>query len=534
MTRPSHPERLDSHPERLDSHPESSEGSSERLHSHPERSEGSLSSQGSSEIAQPKILTQIEDDARAEVAHAFVDIAADYFAETRDRSTRSSTSHTPATLAERFDEPIPQAGAPISEIIERLRTQVMPDSNHLWHPRYVGHQMAGPVPAAVWAESLTGALNQSVAVWEMSPIGTVIEHRVIAWMNELVGFTPGAGGTMTSGGTEATFTALLAARNAAIPDAWTNGVGADPPLILCGEHTHYAATRAGAELGLGMKSVIAVRSRNFKIDPDGLALKMRALLSSGKRIMAVVATAGSTATGSFDDLESISALCDEYGIWLHVDAAHGGSALLSQKHRSRLRGIASARSLAWDPHKLMLIPSPSSMVLVRDERDLDRAFSQRAPYLFHDPRGERVWDQGTRSFMCTRRADVLKLWVALQRYGVKGFAELHDYFCDLTRYMWEEINERKDFEALHQPESNILCFRYLPSPANGQKFDDAAIDEINRELRERYNRSGEGWTTATSLAGRRVLRVTIMNPRTTTADIRDTLDGLAAIGRSLA
>jgi L-2,4-diaminobutyrate decarboxylase len=249
--------------------------------------------------------------------------------------------------------------------------------------------------------------------------------------------------------------------------------------------------------------------------------------------MAVVATAGSTATGSFDDLETVAALCDEYGLWMHVDAAHGGSALLSAKHRSRLRGIARARSIVWDPHKLMLLPVPSSVVLVRDERDLDAAFSQRAPYLFHDPSGERVWDQGTRSFMCTRRAEVLKLWVALQRYGIDGLAELHDYFCALTRFMWEEIAERDDFEALHEPESNILCFRYLPKAQNGRVLDDAAVDEINRELRERYNRSGEGWITATNLGGRRVLRVTILNARTTTADVRDILDGLAAVGASL-
>jgi L-2,4-diaminobutyrate decarboxylase len=249
--------------------------------------------------------------------------------------------------------------------------------------------------------------------------------------------------------------------------------------------------------------------------------------------MAVVATAGSTPTGSFDDLQTIAALCDEYGIWLHVDAAHGGSALLSDKHRFRLRGVERARSVVWDPHKLMLLPVPSSVVLVRDERDLDAAFSQRAPYLFHDPQGERVWDQGTRSFMCTRRAEVLKLWVAFQRYGIDGLAELHEYACALTRFMWEAIAERDDFDALHEPESNILSFRYLPKPTNGRVLGDAAVDEINRELRERYNRSGEGWITATNLAGRRVLRVTILNPRTTTADIRAMLDGLAAAGASV-
>ena len=481
------------------------------------------------EIPQPKILATIESDARPEVARAFTDVAADYFAESRDRSSRASTEHRPATLAERFDEPVPRTGVSLDEIIARIRTQIVPESNHLCHPRYAGHQMAGPLPAAVWTECITAALNQSVAVFEMSPIATVIEHRVISWMCELAGFGPSSGGTLTSGGTEATFTSLLAARGAAIPDAWTNGVGANPPVLVCGEHTHYAATRAGAQLGLGMRNVLPVRSRNFKIDLAALASKLRALLTAGRRVMAVVATAGSTATGSFDDLETVAALCDEYGIWLHVDAAHGGSALLSQKHRSRLRGIARARSVVWDPHKLMLVPVPSSVVLVRDERDLDAAFSQRAPYLFHDPNGERAWDQGPRSFMCTRRAEVLKLWVALQRYGIDGLAELHDYFCALTRFMWEEIAERPDFVALHEPECNILCFRYV---GTGRLADDA-LDALNRELRERYNRSGEGWITATNLAGRRVLRVTLMNPRTTTGDIRDILDGIARVGAQL-
>ena len=485
------------------------------------------------DIPQPKILSTIEADARADVAREFIGVAADYLADSRDRSSRASTQNAPVVLAERFDEPAPRTGVSVDEIISRIRTQIVPDSNHLYHPRYAGHQMAGPLPAAIWTESITAALNQSVAVWEMSPVATVIEHRVIAWMCELAGLPPGSGGTLTSGGTEATFTALLAARNAAIPDAWTNGVGANPPVLVCGEHTHYAATRAGAELGLGMKNVIPVRSRNYKLDPDALAAKLRALLGVGRRVMAVVATAGSTATGSFDDIETIAALCDEYGIWLHVDGAHGASALLSQKHRVRLRGVERARSVVWDPHKLMLVPVPSSVVLVRDERDLDAAFSQRAPYLFHEARGERVWDQGTRSFMCTRRAEVLKLWVALQRYGIDGLAELHDYFCALTRFMWEEIAEREDFEALHEPESNILCFRYLPKAQNGRVLDDAAVDEINRELRERYNRSGEGWITATNLGGRRVLRVTILNARTTTTDVRAILDGLAAAGASV-
>jgi L-2,4-diaminobutyrate decarboxylase len=314
-----------------------------------------------------------------------------------------------------------------------------------------------------------------------------------------------------------------------MPDAWAHGVGSDPPALLCGEHAHYAVTRAGAELGIGMRNVLPVRSRNYRMDIDALHGALAEMSRAGKRVMAVVATAGSTATGSMDDLETIAALCDQFGVWMHVDAAHGGSALFSATHRARLAGIERARSLAWDPHKIMLLPSQAGMLLVRDERDLDSAFSQRAPYLFQGGGGERVWDQGTRNFICSRRADVFKLWVALQRYGADLFGTMYDYFCDLTRLFYEEVVERADFEPLHEPDSNILCFRYI---GDGNRTDEE-LDALNRELRERYNMSGEGWITATNLDGRRVLRVTLMNPRTTATDVRDVLDGLAQVARTL-
>ena len=175
---------------------------------------------------------------------------------------------------------------------------------------------------------------------------------------------------------------------------------------------------------------------------------------------------------------------------------------------------------------MMLLPSQAGTLLVRDARELESAFSQRAPYLFADAHAERSWDQGPRSFMCSRRADALKLWVALQRYGADALGELYDYFCALARFMFEEIAERAGFVALHEPEGNILCFRYVGSGG----LSNVTLDEVNRELRERYNQSGEGWITATNLDGRRVLRVTLMNPRTTTDDIRDILDGLARVG----
>jgi L-2,4-diaminobutyrate decarboxylase len=245
--------------------------------------------------------------------------------------------------------------------------------------------------------------------------------------------------------------------------------------------------------------------------------------------MAVVATAGTTATGSFDDLETIGALCDARGIWLHVDGAHGASALLSLTHRHRLAGLGRARSIAWDPHKMMLMPLTASAVLVRHEADLEAAFSQAAPYLFH-ARAGRNWDQGLRSFACSRRIDALKVWVALQRYGAEGLGALYDHLCAGARSLHAIVAARPDFTALHEPASNILCFRYVGDGS----LDDPALDTLNLRLRDEYNRSGAGWITTTVLGGRRVLRVTIMNPRTAVGDLQAVVDGLARLGKELA
>jgi L-2,4-diaminobutyrate decarboxylase len=477
----------------------------------------------------PDVVSELERDATAEVGVAFARLIADYLAETRAGTGRVSTALTPSELARRFDEPLPQTGRPIGEVLARLERDVLPDCNHLCHPRSMGHQVSAPLPAAVWTEALTGVLNQSGAVWEMSPVGTVIEAQVIRWMCQLAGFGHGASGAFTSGGTEATFTALLTARQAVIPEVWRLGVGANPPIVVCGEHAHYAVARAVGELGLGTDRLVTVPAREHRMDVAALERLLKRLDSEGCRVMAVVATAGTTATGAFDDLEAVGHMCQDRGLWLHVDGTHGASALLSPTHRARVAGIERARSIAWDPHKMMLMPLTASVVLVRDERDLEAAFSQRAPYLFHAGSDERDWDQGLRTFQCSRRLDAFKVWVALQRYGASGLAALYDQLCTRARALYEAARARRDFRPLHEPESNILCFRYVGSGT----LDEEQLDRLNLRLREAFNRSGDGWITATMLDGRRVLRVTLMNPRTSDADLERVLDGLADIGARL-
>ena len=476
------------------------------------------------------VMRELERDASPDAAALMTGLAAEYFETTRRGEGPVSAGPPPNEIAARFDEPMPESGCSLEEVAARVRRDVLASANRLAHPMYMGHQVSFPLSTAVWTDAVISALNQSVAVEEMSPTLTALETRVIRWMCDAVGFPPESGGTMTSGGTEATFSALLAARAAALPDAWMNGIAEPKPVVLCGEHTHYAVTRAVAELGLGMRSAIVIPSVNYRMDHAALSRELDRLRTLGVPVMAVVATAGHTATGAFDDIDAIGRMCEERGIWLHIDGAHGATAVLSDRHRHRVRGLERARSIAWDPHKMMLLPLPAGMLLVRDERDLQAAFAQRAPYLFHgDTTAARIRDQGVRSFQCSRRADVLKLWVVLQRLGRKGIAALHDHLCDRAAIVRDELAGHTEFVVLHEPESNILCFRYV---GDGSLADDE-LDAVNREIRERYNRSGVGWITSTLLGGRRVLRVTMMNPRSTRAHVRAMIDSLLGLGREV-
>jgi hypothetical protein len=191
------------------------------------------------------ILDALDDDATFAAGERVASLVTEYLAAAHAAEGPVSTSLSAAQLAARFDEPVPTRGSPLPDVLARVRDSILADANRLAHPMAMGHQVSAPLPATVWAESIIAALNQSVAVCEMSPTLSCVERRVVRWMADLAGYGADAGGTLTSGGTEATFTALLAARAAVRPDAWTDGVGAGAPVVA----------RAVGELGLGTRSM---------------------------------------------------------------------------------------------------------------------------------------------------------------------------------------------------------------------------------------------------------------------------------------
>lgn len=480
---------------------------------------------------------QLAADAEAlrSAGHDLIDRMADYLAGIESRPV--STPLSPAELERRFDEPLPREGRPAGEVWDEVWRDVVGSAIHFAHPMYMGHQVAPPLPHAVLADTLASLLNQSLAVWEMSPTGTLVEERVVRWLADALGFPASAAGTLVSGGSVANLTGLLAAREARFPGCWTDGVArtadAERAVLLVSEHSHYSVERTAGLMGLGSHSVIGVGERDGKMCPAELERAIGDLRREGLIPFAVSATAGATATGLFDPLDPIADVCQRAGVWMHVDGAHGASFVMSETLRHLVHGIERADSVAWDPHKMLWMPMSTGAVLVRDGRHLEAAFRQKAPYLFHTRPGEdRCRDAGRMTLQCTRRFDALKLWVALRHYGADHFAGLLERTAAATRSLRDKLEAAPDFQPMHAAESNILCFRHLPESVRAWK--DGEVDAFQAELRARLNASGRGWITTTVLNERRVLRVTLMNPRTGDEHLERLVDALREIGREVA
>jgi L-2,4-diaminobutyrate decarboxylase len=428
----------------------------------------------------------------------------------------------PPEVLERW--PCPESGP--TETLENILADVLAGSTHQHHPGFVGQQLSVPPPLVGPVSMLATILNNSAAIFEGAPVLIALEHRVVTWMKHKIGYDEQAAGILTSGGSLGALTALLAMRQAKMPsDVWHDGLWeAQPGAVLVCREAHYCNRRASAILGFGERLVRPVETdENFAMDLGSLEAAYDQACSLGARPLAVVANAGSTATGSYDDLEAIAGFCEAHDLWLHVDAAHGGSAILSARYAPLLRGIDRADSIVWDAHKLMLMPSMCTAVLFRNRAHLDNTFRQEAAYLLSGPT-DSWYEPARRNFETTKPAIVLPLYVALRTLGVSFFGEYIDYVYDLARAFADELQSRPNFELLVRPQSNIVCFRVRAIPEKA--------DALQLRLREAVNLEGRFFIMRTTMRGATWLRVVLMNPATRLADLRALLDELTDLARA--
>ncbi len=451
------------------------------------------------------------------LGHELIDLLADHLADAHARKGPVLPVRAPEDEA--ADWPVPALDARVD--LRALIARVIASSNHLHHPRYVGHQVSAPLPVAALAELASAVLNNGMAVFEMGPAATAMERACLQWMARKLGLGDGAGGVLTSGGSVGNLTALLAARQGhAGSDPWTDGVHAGPPLsILVGGDAHYSIARAAQIMGLGAAAVVPVAlDARHRLDPAALPASLERARRGGRRPIAVVASTCSTATGAFDPLSPIADFCEAEALWLHVDAAHGGAAALSPHHAHLLAGIERADSIVWDAHKMLAQPALVTAVLFREARRSFETFAQRASYLFGEA---NEWDIGQRTLECTKRMMSLELYATLACDGERVLAAHVERTFELGARLAALVSEAPDFELALAPDCNIVCFRHTPAGV-----PDADLDALQSHARAEILRSGAFYLVETWLDGKRYLRTTIMNPLTDEADLRALLDAI--------
>jgi L-2,4-diaminobutyrate decarboxylase len=422
----------------------------------------------------------------------------------------------PAEMAAAWETPFSEAPASDPRALSDLFARVVAEANHLHHPRYIGHQVTAPLPVAALADLVSALLNNSMAVYEMGPGATAIERAVIRFLASRLGYGPGADGVLTHGGSIGNLTALLAARQAKAGfDAWTEGSAGGPPLAVLGSaQAHYCVARAAQIMGWGKGGFVAVPvDDRFRLRPEALDAAFARAVDAGRRPIAVAASACSTATGSFDPLPEIASFCEERGLWFHVDGAHGASAALSDKTRHLVAGIERADSVVWDAHKMMLVPGLVTAVLFRDGARSYEAFAQEASYLFEGGDREDEWfNIGTRTLECTKRMLGFQLYAALAIHGTQFFGDyVADTFDRAARFA-SRLAREPDFEVAIPPQCNIVCFRHRPEGATD-------LDALQAALRRRLIEDGSFYLVQTRLPAGVFLRITIINPLTSDADL---------------
>lgn len=403
-------------------------------------------------------------------------------------------------------------------MLDELDEVYLRDAIYFHHPRYLAHLNCPVVIPAVLGEAVLSAVNSSLDTWDQSAGGTLIERKLIDWTNERIGLGPHADGVFTSGGSQSNLQALLLARE----EAKTDSLG--KLRIFASEVSHFSVKKSAKLLGLGQDAVVSIPvGADKRMQTVALARELERCKNAGLVPMAVVATAGTTDFGSIDPLPEVAALCEQFGVWMHVDAAYGCGLLASLKYRGRIDGIERADSVTVDYHKSFFQPVSSSALLVRDADTLRHA-TYHAEYL--NPRRavqERIPNQVDKSLQTTRRFDALKLWMTLRVMGADGVGQLFDEVCDLAEDGWKLLAADPRFDVVVEPSLSTLVYRYIPAAVT----DPAEIDRANLYARKALFASGDAVVAGTKVAGRHYLKFTLLNPETTADDIAAVLDLIA-------
>jgi len=426
-------------------------------------------------------------------------------------------------LAFSLAEPLPRSGMELEPILDLLFDRAIPASLNTAGPGYLAYIPGGGIFHTAVADLLADAVNRYVGIWAAAPALVQLEANVIRWFCEMVDYPESAGGILTSGGSLANFTAILAARADRLPEDFLKGT------LYTSSQTHHSVEKAAALAGFPARNVrsIEVDDRQ-RIRLDRLAQRLAEDRAAGLVPFLLVVNAGTTNTGAVDDLDAAADLAVREGLWLHVDGAYGGFFVLTTEGRKAFRGIQRADSITLDPHKGLGLPYGTGSLLVRDPRKLRQANHASADYLQDMQEDEARIDFSELSPELTRPFRGLRIWLPLKLHGIEPFRVHLEEKLALARLALAGLREIPFLEIVAEPQLSILAFRL-----NQEGLEPAALDDLNRRFLDRINAMQRIYLSPTLLDGRYVLRIAVLSVRTHQDRILQGLEDIREAARTV-
>ncbi|KAI9147773.1 glutamate decarboxylase [Paramyrothecium foliicola] len=385
-------------------------------------------------------------------------------------------SHKPAELAAKLKFILPDEGQGKDGLLAGIQT-ILRYSVNTWDQGFLDKLYASTNPVGVISDLVLSVLNTNLHVFQVSPALTIVEKTTAKTFAKLFGFSgPFAGGVTCQGGSASNLTSLIVARNTLFPGCKSAGTRQYEFVVFTSAHGHYSVAKAAMISGIGDSNVWDVPTDDQgRMNPEALRELASRAKAEGKIPLYVNATAGTTVWGSYDPFEKISAVCKEYGMWMHIDGSWGGPVIFSQKHKWKLQGSHLADSLTVNPHKMMNVPTTCSFLLGPDIRIFNKANTTSAGYLFHGDGGEDTWDLADLTLQCGRRGDSLKAALAWLYYGAHGFERQIDHAFEMAEYLFRLVRDTGKFSLVSSdpPPCLQVCFYYAP---DGIVSDDAAAN----------------------------------------------------------
>jgi glutamate/tyrosine decarboxylase-like PLP-dependent enzyme len=420
---------------------------------------------------------------------------------------------SPAEMRSRLSGGPPAAGREFDDVVAELEEHVLPFVAHWGHPGYFAFIPGSSTFPGALGDFIAAACNVDAGAWTWGSGPSHVELLILDWFKEWIGYPAGAAGVLLSGGSAANMTALACAREALA------GAMSDDLVAYCSDQAHSSVARAARILGFRPDQVRVLPSDDcFRMRPDALAATMAADVAARRRPLFVAAAAGSTNTGAVDPIGELAEIASQQGAWLHVDAAYGGFAALTERGAKALVGIERADSVTLDPHKWLYQPFECGCLLVRDGPLLDEAFVITPDYL-RDVEAHGEVNFSDRGFQLTRVSRALKLWVSLQFFGVDAFREAIDRTLDLALVAQARVQESAELELLLPSSLGVTCFRRRFAGID----DEDALAGLNAQLVAGLAKTGKGLISSTRLRGRYALRLCVLNHTSRRSDVEDVL-----------